>query len=247
MRFIIHESLGEASQIGTKGIMLDKMNARVQNSSLNAQADAPVRAGRPTREQAEARQLALLERALDLFLEKGYEATTIEAIAADVNMTKRTVYARYPDKGSLFRAALRYGTERIAVTPDIIEATRSNDLEETLVAVAMLRISLVADRRGENLQRLINTEAYRFPDIFQTYYNIAALPTVRFLAEILRSHTQAGQLAVDDPMLASTVFMSMVVSGPVRFMLSGNALSETEIDERVRFSVRLFLKGAEPR
>ena len=62
------------------------------------------RAGRPTREQAEARHNELLEAALDHFLDKGFEVATIEAIAQSVGMTKRTVYARYPDKIALFRA-----------------------------------------------------------------------------------------------------------------------------------------------
>lgn len=210
-------------------------------------SEAPIRAGRPTREQAQARQVALLDTALDHFLDKGYEGATIEGIAADVNMTKRTVYARYPDKTALFRAAIRHGTERRAVGPEVIAATRGQTLEETLVAIAMLRIDLVAEADGAKLQRIINTESYRFPDIFQTYYDIAALPTVRFLAEILEEETRTGRLAVDDPMLASTVFMSMVVSGPVRFILSGNELGREDIDRRVRFAIRLFLKGAEPR
>lgn len=210
-------------------------------------AEAPVRAGRPTREQALARQEVLLDCALEHFLEKGYETATIEAIAADVSMTKRTVYARYPDKTALFRAAIRRGTERRAAMQDMIDATRVESLEHTLINIAMLRIALVSTPEGMKLQRLINTESYRFPDIFQTYYGIAALPTVRFLAGILESETAAGRLAIGDPMLAANVFMSMVVSGPVRFLLSGNELGREDIDKRVRFSVRLFLKGAEPR
>ncbi|HUD29036.1 MAG TPA: TetR/AcrR family transcriptional regulator [Novosphingobium sp.] len=210
-------------------------------------SEAPIRAGRPTREQAQARQAALLGAALEHFLDKGYEGATIEAIAAEVNMTKRTVYARYPDKTALFRAAIRHGTERRAVASQVIAATRGQTLEETLVAIAMLRIDLVREADGAKLQRLINTESYRFPDIFQTYYDIAALPTVRFLAEILDEETRAGRLAIDDPMLAANVFMSMVVSGPVRFILSGNDLGREDIDRRVRFAIGLFLKGAEPR
>ncbi|KHK92000.1 TetR family transcriptional regulator [Novosphingobium malaysiense] len=210
-------------------------------------AAAPVRAGRPTREQARARQEALLDCALGHFLEKGFEAATIEAIAADVNMTKRTVYARYTDKSALFRAAIQRGTERLAATPEVIAATRADGLEETLVNIAELRIALVSTPEGTKLQRLINTESYRFPDIFQTYYDIAALPTVQFLAGILENETAAGRLAIDDPLLAANVFMSMVVSGPVRFILSGNDPGREDIDRRVRFAVRLFLKGAEPR
>lgn len=243
MRFIIHETLGDASQIGFKEAMLDERRLKVEGKPL----ETHVRAGRPTREQARARQIALLETALEHFLQKGFEGTTVEGIAADVNMTKRTVYARYPDKSALFRAAVRHGTERLSVSSEAIEATRVENLEQTLFAIAMLRIGLVAHKEGEQLQRLINTESYRFPDIFPMYYDIAALPTIRFLADILACETQSGRLAIDDPLLASTVFMSMVVSGPVRFILSGNALAREDIERRVRFSIRLFLKGAEPR
>ena len=47
-----------------------------------APAPPRARAGRPTREQAEARHEELLEVALDQFLDKGYEPATIEAIAS---------------------------------------------------------------------------------------------------------------------------------------------------------------------
>lgn len=206
-----------------------------------------VRAGRPTKEQAEARQAELLDRAIDHFLESGFERATIEAIAADVGMTKRTVYARYPDKAALFRAALRRAIERFAISQKTIEATRAPCLEQTLTNIAMLRIDLVATSEGLKLQRIINTESYRFPDIFTTYYEIAARPTVEFLTRLLRDETAAGRLALDNPELAAGTFMSMVVGGPVRFITSGNPLPKRQLDERVRFAVHLFLEGAKPR
>ena len=57
----------------------------------NASLRVRPKAGRPTREQAVARHQALLDTALDHFLRKGFELATIEAIADDVGMTKRTV------------------------------------------------------------------------------------------------------------------------------------------------------------
>ena len=70
---------------------------------MNATSTMRRGAGRPTTEQAEARHGELLDAALEEFLEHGFELTTIEMVAARINMTKRTVYARYPDKASLFR------------------------------------------------------------------------------------------------------------------------------------------------
>jgi AcrR family transcriptional regulator len=205
------------------------------------------RAGRPTREQAEARHAELLERALDHFLDKGFEQATIEAIAADVGMTKRTVYARYADKASLFRAAVRRAIERYSIPEDRIRATEADDLTQTLTNIAMLRIDLVSSPQGLKLQRIIQTESYRFPDIFTDTYEIGALPTIRFLADLLVRETEAGNLAIDHPLMAANTFMSMVVAGPVRFILAASPLPKKELDKRVAFGVQLFLNGAKPR
>lgn len=211
------------------------------------QGDRP-RAGRPTREQAEARHEELLDQALDHFLDKGFEQATIEAIAADVGMTKRTVYARYADKASLFRAAVRRAIERYVIPEDRIRATEiPGELFQTLTNIAMLRIDLVASPQGLKLQRIIQTESYRFPDIFTDTYELGALPTVKFLAKLLRRETEAGRLAVEDPFTAANAFMSLVVSGPVRFILAASPLPPEELQKNVAFGVRLFLDGARPR
>jgi AcrR family transcriptional regulator len=205
-------------------------------------------AGRPTRAQAEARHAELLDAALDHFLDKGFEVATIEAIAGSVGMTKRTVYARYADKVSLFRAAVRQAIERLRVTPEQMQAALvPGDLAASLVNIAHLRVDPLSTPAGLKLQRIINTESYRFPDIFSLSYELGALPVVRFLADLLASETGAGQLAIAEPMMAANVFMSMVVSGPVRILVSGNSLPADELRARIAYAVRLFLDGARPR
>ena len=64
---------------------------------------------------------------------------------------------------------------------------------------------------------------------------------------MLEKETKAGNLAIDDPLQAANVFMSMVVGGPARFIISAIPLSREEIDKRVGFAVRLFLDGARKR
>ena len=171
----------------------------------------------------------------------------MEAIAAGVSMTKRTVYARYPDKAALFMAALRRGIEAFAVPPERVAAALDADLETTLVNIARLRVALVATPQGLRLQRIINAEAYRFPTILGLYYALATEPTVAILADVLAQRTATGELALADPLLAANVFFSMVVSGPVRFLTSGNALEPDDLEARIAFAVRLFLNGARPR
>lgn len=205
------------------------------------------KAGRPTREQAEARHNELLDAALDAFLELGYEQATIEAIAANVGMTKRTVYARYPDKVALFRAAVGLAIERYKIAPEQIAATDCGDIAQTLFNVAILRIDLVASPRGLKLQRIVHTESYRFPEIFTDSYELGARATVDFLAGLLERETEAGRLAVENAVMTANAFMSLATTGPVRFLVSGIPLSSEQTEKRVWHAVRLFLDGTRPR
>jgi TetR/AcrR family transcriptional regulator, mexJK operon transcriptional repressor len=204
-------------------------------------------AGRPTAGQAQARHEELLDAALDLFLEHGFELTTIEMIAARINMTKRTVYARYADKASLFRGAVQRAIERQVVPRHVLEGFDEGDLTETLASIARLRIGQVMTPNGLRLQRIINTESYRFPAIFTANYEQSARPVIDFVAGLLDRAIAAGQIAPTDSALAASAFMSMVISGQVRSIVSGRALAEAEIDQKIYFTVRLLLDGLRPR
>ncbi len=54
--------------------------------------------GRPTQAEAKRRHVALLETAMQVFLERGLDAASIEEIAKQAGVAKRFLYARYRDK-----------------------------------------------------------------------------------------------------------------------------------------------------
>lgn len=205
--------------------------------------DRTGRAGRPTAQQAQARHAQLLDTALDMFLDKGFELTTMEGIAAAVGMTKRTIYARYPEKAALFLAAVGRAIERTATRPDAMRAVESDDLEATLVALGRLRIADLSTPEGVRLRRIITTESYRFPDILMLSYDHGARPVADYLIDLLRRHDSAGAICVARPDMAASLFMTMVLGGPVRLIASPQAMSATEIDDWVQAAVRLFLNG----
>ncbi len=61
--------------------------------------------GRPTRQEAERRHRELLEVTRRLLLERGWDATSVDEISRQSGVAKRFIYARYPDKPTLFIAA----------------------------------------------------------------------------------------------------------------------------------------------
>lgn len=199
--------------------------------------------GRPTREQQEQRHEELLAIALDIFLDKGFEQATMKDIALAVGMSKRTVYARYEDKSTLFKAAVRRAIERYTVPRRALEAVVTPDLEETLIAIARLRIANVATPNGIKLQRILIAQAYRFPELFRAAFDEGAGPTVDLLSELFVRYRTRGQIRVTEPKRAATAFLSLVAGGPARLIVSGNAPEPAEIEKHIRFTVGLFLDG----
>lgn len=203
-------------------------------------------AGRPTREQAEQRHEELLDRALGLFLEKGYELATIDAIAAAVGMTKRTVYARYEDKKALFLAAVQRAVERWRVPVETLSAAESEDLEATLIAFAQIRMRSAVSPVGIRLQRILNTESYRFPEINKLAYEQGSQQAMDYLADLFARHARRGTIVADSPGLMAHAFATLM-NNPVRVIVRGAKVDGAELDAQIRFYVRLFLDGARPR
>src|SRR5437879_13915960 len=72
--------------------------------------------GRPTRQEATRRDLRLLDVATTLFMERGFDGRSFDAVAEAAGVSKPTVYARYHDKRDLFAAVLR-GRIRLWLAP----------------------------------------------------------------------------------------------------------------------------------
>jgi AcrR family transcriptional regulator len=61
----------------------------------------------------ERRRPQVLDAALELFLERGYDGASMQAVAEGAGVTKPVVYACFPSKEELFRALLRREEDRI--------------------------------------------------------------------------------------------------------------------------------------
>lgn len=197
--------------------------------------------GRPSRSNEE-----LLEIALDLFSANGYEQTSLEAITSAAGMAKRTVYARYGDKETLFRAALRHAIDTWLVPFARLRAAETDDLDETLLGIGRILIANTLSPAGLRLLRLTNAVAGRMPEIATDNVRRGTEPTEAFLAELFsRRLPEAGQrLRAED---AASAFLYLVVGGPASKAAWGVHFDDAALERHVRNSVTLFLNGVLPR
>jgi AcrR family transcriptional regulator len=204
-----------------------------------------VLSGRPTKQQAEQRHEQLLDRALEMFLEKGFELTTIDAIAASINMTKRTIYSRYQDKRALFKATVQRAVDQWIIPVEVLRAADTGDLETTLLEIARIRVTNILSPAGLRLQRIINAESFRFPEILKSYED-GAEPTVTFLSALFRRHEGKELGKLDDPEFDAQVFLS-VVAASSRMAVLGKQADKAAIGKRTEKCVQLFLDGLRAR
>ena len=68
--------------------------------------------GRPSHGDAIKRDERLIAIAASMFMERGFEGTSIDAVAEAAGVGKATLYARYKDKGELFAAVLQRKIDR---------------------------------------------------------------------------------------------------------------------------------------
>src|SRR5580704_8989304 len=96
--------------------------------------------GRPSHDEAMRRDERLIEIAASMFMERGFEGTSVDAVAEAAGIGKATLYARYKDKGELFAAVLQRKIDRwLAMNETGEPATGS--VEDVLLALARRTIA----------------------------------------------------------------------------------------------------------
>jgi AcrR family transcriptional regulator len=186
---------------------------------------------------------ALLAKAMDLFLENGFERTSIDAITAAAGMAKRTFYLRFNDKITLFKAALAHAINAFMVPIERLREAETEDLEATLLRIGQILVANVMSPAGLRLLRITNAESARLPEIGAYSYRTGTEPTLTYLAELFRRRLgpKAGTAQdFDDIALA---FLNLVVGGPPSMAAWGVEINPEEVDRHTRFCVRLFLHG----
>lgn len=198
--------------------------------------------GRPTRRAAAALPERILDAAQELFLAQGFEATTLDQIAAGAGATKRTLYVKIGDKGELFAHVVRRMLDRRR--EKLNDAAGTGSPTEQLVRFGDRLLAIALDPDVLRLYRLLVAEAPRFPALASLMEEQMTWGARARLADLLRDQVRRKVLALDDPELAAELLLTTIVWSPQRAMLFGVGPWDSERRAKwIRAAVRLFLDG----
>ncbi|MGW2183535.1 TetR/AcrR family transcriptional regulator [Streptomyces sp. NPDC001732] len=142
---------------------------------------------------------------LDMLRESGYEALTMEGVAARTRCGKSTLYRQWGSKPELVVAALH--STRRALLPRIDTGTLAGDLREAA------RVIGAGSGRDTPLMHALSHAALQSPELLSALREALIAPEVSAIDAMVRRGAERGEIPVDIP---AAEFVSAQLLGVVR-------------------------------
>ncbi len=187
----------------------------------------------------------ILSTAGKLFIEKGFQAVSMDQMAAAVPVSKPTLYAHFSDKRALFQAVVALRCEKVLATlKEGIEKDVS--LEEGLRSFGHQFLDLLLSDSSLQFHRVIVAECASFPDMAKMFYETGPGQMQELLKNFLSTSRKPKDIFIQDPSLSADIFLGMIKGrGHMKCLLGVNEprLSKKERQKLVDAAVGIFLNG----
>jgi len=161
----------------------------------------------PTR-LTDRKRAAILDAAVAEFRHAGYDATSMDRVAARAGVSKRTVYNHFPSKEALFAQILERLLESSVAGLDL--AYRGDrPLRPQLLELVQQKLRLLQDENFIDLARVAIAAAIRSPELAQEMVERMG-QREEGLTLWIRAAAADGRLKTDDPLFAAMQMQSLV-------------------------------------
>jgi len=178
-----------------------------------------------------------------MFLQEGYSATSMEAVAARAGISKGTLYARFETKASLFAAVV---VGRVATWS--AEASRRDfklgtTLQERLEHHATTFLNKMATQEISGLNRLTMAESHRFPELGRIVHENAHQFGVNLLAQEIEADSEKPRIAARNARAVANALMESLYGWASMQVILNAKSSATTRRQIAKQRVALFMEG----
>jgi AcrR family transcriptional regulator len=166
-----------------------------------SEADIRARAGRPRDPACDA---AILQAALDIFAEEGYDRVSMDGVAARAGVGKATIYRRYASKAEMVVEAVRCGASLEDNLPD------TGDLRADLTSI----MRPLLDRLSGPDAKLLTTfalERLRAPELAEEFDRSVVGKKRVHIRKLVASAIERGDIPADSD-------VDLISEGPAAFL-----------------------------
>lgn len=155
---------------------------------------------------AEEKRALIMAAATALFLELGYDRTSLAKIAEHSGVSRATLFKQFPSKAALFDAIV---TESWS-TADEEDPPPAGNVVEGLSVIGRRYAQLLGRAQMTDLFRIVIAELPRFPELAQAQFSRGKMPYFESVRGYLLAEHEAGTVRIEDADLAATQFLGMI-------------------------------------
>jgi TetR/AcrR family transcriptional regulator, mexJK operon transcriptional repressor len=186
----------------------------------------------------------LLKAATEVFLEKGFAATSVDEIASRAKASKLTFYNHFGNKEKLFEAIVtRLNSTMFKGFVGALEADVPMD-QALYFFVKQLAEMLYTDE-AIKLVRVLHAEAARFPELADIFDRAGPQRAHALLAAYFAQKISKGFLRRVDPFTAADHLIHMALGEAFRRVLLGlsSAPSRKDVESRIKTALKVFMRA----
>lgn len=191
---------------------------------------------------ARDRRTEILDVAGEIFLEQGYAAASMSAIAARLGGSKGTLYNYFTSKEELFRAHIE---RQCALSAENIFAGEAGeaDLGALLTDLGIRYLTRLSSDEMMRHKRTVIAEAGRNPEIGTIFFEAGPGRGRARLAAIFERAAAEGRLKAPEPLRAADQFLALCQSTTYKRRLFnvGEAPTRSEMRKDVEAAVATFM------
>ncbi|MFC8191247.1 TetR/AcrR family transcriptional regulator [Cellulomonas sp. NPDC057328] len=155
---------------------------------------------------AQEKRALILTAATALFLEQGYDRTSLARVAERSGVSRATLFKQFPTKATLFDAMVTSSWS----TADEEGPPPAGDVVDGLGTIGHRYAALLSRPQMTDLFRIVIAELPRFPELAEAQFAHGKMPYFASVRDYLLAEHAAGTVRVDDVDLAATQFLGMI-------------------------------------
>ena len=179
----------------------------------------------------EQRRTQIIEAAVEVFLESGFDRASMTRIAKHSGVSKQTLYSHFGSKENLFREAINEACRQHTPTA-LIDAQKLSP-RDALMKIGGELCSLLFSEDAIRLETLCVAGASKHPEVSEIFWQAGPVWIRARLSEFFSSLIDKGQLKQADANLIARQFISLLCGEHRVKALMGIARVETHEQEKI--------------
>ncbi|MGQ8706581.1 TetR/AcrR family transcriptional regulator [Serratia sp. TSA_198.1] len=200
----------------------------------------PARRGRPVNE---ALGQTIVEAASELFVELGFQATTLDKVAQRAKISKLSIYRHFENKEALFSAAIVAGCRQLFAPQALLEGV-DGSVEDQLMAVGTLLLRTLLRPDVSSVEAMVMADKTNQKSLSKLHYEAGPAHVIAQIEALLRQLHAKVLLNVPDPLQSARLFAALFKGSDLLIIArfdEARAEDDNEIESYCRSAVAMFI------